>query len=112
MKDIITNTPTMKPDGLFTRWGGKVLKIHGIGSGPQDRPLPDTWWVIVDVYYEDEDVTSERREYHPSQIVWRDDEGSDNYDALSKALMYHLRTHGTWDKKGDWRQTPELKVVS
>ena len=116
MNDVITNTPTLNPEGLFTRWGGQIVKIHGIGSGTQGRdvpegpPMPDTWWVIVDVYYQDEDVTSERREYHPSQIVWRDDDGEENHGALLSAVMFHLRTHGRWKENGDWVQT-QLKAV-
>ena len=108
--DLFTQTPTIKPNGLFTRAGGHITKVHGVGSGPQDPPLGDTWWVRVDVYYEDSDETSEGVEYHPSQIV-HDDTGLDNMRAISSAVMYHLNKHGKWSDSGrTWEQFPDAMV--
>ena len=101
--DLFTATPDLKPDGLFTRAGGQIIKIHGVGSGPQDPPLGDTWWIRVDVKYDNGEI-SEGREYHPSHLVHDDWAGLDHMRDLSKAVMDHLHENGSFNERGDWVQ--------
>ena len=94
----MNNDSTLACDGIETRFGSRVHRIHGIGHDEND------WWVTVSLT----DDPKIKRDYHPCYFVHEDtDEAKANMNAISKAVMDHLAEHGGWDKRGRWFENPK-----
>ena len=91
------------PKAVFNKMGGRIMEITGVGhktDKPQDGYSRDYWFYIGRVKWDDTGKTGAEGHIEPGAMCADTQEGFDEINTLSEALMAYLRERGEWFRAG------------
>jgi hypothetical protein len=102
------------PKHIEHRHGGKITEIGGIShriGKPEDGRSTDHWFYVGTVVWT-EGKASIGREIAPFELATDTEEGRQEINLLSRALMEYLADKGTWNERSGWSATVRKGVKS